>query len=102
MQLSSDHVNELITAASTVIVPAVAAVAMHLRKNRDRSRQRTIRFAHQREHIPVMTVHNTMGPRIFWRAFRMNLESFWRLYSILLPHIQTVINRKRDYLRKGE
>ena len=31
----------------------------------------------------------------------MNLDSFWRLYSILLPHIRTVINRKRDYLRKG-
>jgi hypothetical protein len=43
-----------------------------------------------------------MGQRIFRRAFRMRLDSFWRLYSILLPHIQTAMDRKRDdYQRKG-
>ena len=42
-----------------------------------------------------------MGPRIFRRAFRMTLDGFWRLHSILLPHIRTAINRNRDYQRKG-
>ena len=101
MQFSSNAVDDLLTMASTVIGPAVIAAAVHHRKKRERGRQRTVRLAQQRERIPVMSVYNTMGPQIFRRAFRMTLDGFWRLYSILLPHIRTAINRKRDYQCKG-
>ena len=101
MLFSSDAVDELLTTASTVIGPAVAAVAVCRRNKRDRGRLRTVRFAQKRERVPVMSVYNTMGPQIFRRAFRMTLDSFFRLYSILLPHIRTAITRKRDYQYKG-
>jgi len=102
MQFPSGAVDELLTAASTMIGPTVAAIAVHHRKKkRDRGPVRTVWSAQKRERVPVMSVYNTMGPRIFRRAFRMNIESFWRIYSILLPHIRTVTNRKRDYQCKG-
>ena len=97
MHVASDAVDELLVMASTVIAPAVFAAAVHHRRKRERRYyQRTIRFATPRERIPVTCIHGTMGQRIFRRAFRMTLDSFWRLYSILLPHIQTAMDRKRD------
>ena len=102
MMFLSDAVDELLTEASTVIGPAVIAAAVYRRKRWERGGyQQSVRFAQQRERIPIIGVYNTMGPRIFRRAFRMTLDGFWRLHSILLPHIWTAINRNRDYQRKG-
>jgi hypothetical protein len=43
-----------------------------------------------------------MGPQIFRRAFRMTIDAFWRLHSLLLPHIRTaIIGKRKDYQSKG-
>ena len=42
-----------------------------------------------------------MGPHIFCRAFRMTFEAFWRLYSILSPHICTAVSQNSSYKCKG-
>jgi hypothetical protein len=103
MHVTSDAVDELLVMASAMVAPAAvfAAAVHHSRKKRERRYQRTIRFATPCERVPVTSVHDTLGPRIFRRAFRMTLDSFWRLYSILLPHIQTAMDRRRDYQCKG-
>ena len=58
---------------------------------------------HCRKHVSVAKVHSTMGPQIFHQAFHITLDSFWCLYSILLPHICTAARRmtRRDYQDKG-
>ena len=75
--------------ASSVIQVAAIAVA-HDYINRERAKQRSGRSpAQRRQRMSIPEVFNSMGPRIFRRAFRMTLDSFWRLHSILLPHIRT-------------
>ncbi len=66
MHVASDAVDELLVTASTVIAPAVFAAAVHHRRKRERRYyQRSIWFTTPRERIPVTSVHDTMGPRIF-------------------------------------
>jgi len=87
--------------ASSVIQVAAIAVA-HDYINRERAKQRSGRSpAQRRRRISIPEVFNSMGPRIFRRAFRMTLDSFWRLHSILLPHIRTAANATSGYERKG-
>jgi hypothetical protein len=88
-----------------VIGPVVAgAIAACVRKREEEERgrhRRKDRVFHHRERVPVGKVHRTMGARIFRRAFRMTLTSFWRLHAILFPHIMAASIAVRDYQRKG-
>jgi hypothetical protein len=94
-------VDELLMGASSVIQVAAIAVA-HDYINRERAKQRIGRSPTQRrQRISMPEVFNSMGPRIFRRAFRMTLDSFWRLHSILLPHIRTAADATSGYERKG-
>ena len=101
--LLPDAANELFfSCASTVILPAVFA-AVRYKKIRGRScrPQRSIRIATPRERTSVSEIFNSMGERMFRRAFRMTFDAFWRLHSILLPHLLTAISINRNYVRKG-
>jgi hypothetical protein len=100
MLFSSDAVNELLFGAASVVQPAVMAAAYHLYMRRNQP-QRSGRIAQCRMRESVLDVFNLMGPRIFRRAFRMTFDSFWRLHSILLPHILTAIDENSGYVRKG-
>ena len=100
MLFSSDAVDELIVAASTVVQPAVLAAA-HYYAQKVQLDQRTPRVAVPRQRNSVSHAYNSLGPRLFRRAFRMTFDAFWRLHSILLSHIETAISKRRDYVRKG-
>ena len=100
MLFSSDAVDELIVAASTVGQPAVLAAA-HYYAQKVQLDQRTPRVAVPRQRNSVSHAYNSLGPRLFRRAFRMTFDAFWRLHSILLSHIETAISKRRDYVRKG-
>jgi hypothetical protein len=98
-----DAANELLfSCASTVILPSVVA-AVHYKNMRDRSchPQCSIRIALPREHTSISEVFNSMGPQMFRRAFHMMFDAFWRLHSILLPHLLTAISNNRNYVHKG-
>ena len=83
-----------------VVVAGAAACVRKKEEERGHRRQKDRVFNH-RERVPVGKVHRIMGARIFRRAFRMTLISFWRLYSILLPHIRAASIAIRDYQCKG-
>jgi len=91
MQFSSNAVDELLFGVSSVIQSAVIAAAVHYMNRRESVRrgQRSIRITFPRQRTSVVEVYNSMGPRIFCRAFRMSFDAFWRLHSILLPHLRT-------------
>ena len=55
------------------------------------------RHAQQRQRQSVADVYNILGDSIFWRAFRMTYDSFWRLHAILLPHITEQTTNSRRY-----
>jgi len=102
MLLSFDAAIERITGASAVIPPAVLAVITHYRNKKERSRkQRVPRIAIRRQRGSVADVFQCLGPSIFRRAFRMTFDSFWRLYSILSPHILSSLAEGSKYVCKG-
>jgi hypothetical protein len=101
MQFSSNAVDELLFGVSSVIQSAVIAAAVHYMNRRESRRQRSIRITFPRQRTSVVEVYNSMGPRIFRRAFRMTFDAFWRLHSILLPHLRTAISDNSNYVRKG-
>ena len=102
MQFSSDAVDELLTAASAVIQPAlIAATHLYMSSRERRHQPRTRRSPQPRQRTSVLEVFNCMGPRIFRRAFRMTFDAFWRLYSILSPHICTAVSQNSSYECKG-
>lgn len=102
MQFSSNAVDELLFGVSSVIQPAVISAAVHYMNRRESvRRQRSIRITFPRQRTSVVEVYNSMGPRIFRRAFRMTFDAFWRLHSILLPHLRTAISDNSNYVRKG-
>ncbi|KAL3776644.1 LOW QUALITY PROTEIN: hypothetical protein ACHAW5_010663 [Stephanodiscus triporus] len=86
--------------SAPVIQAAAIATALHYRM-RERSRQRSGRFAQPRQRIQVANVYDGMGPQIFRRAFHMSWDGFWRLHSILFPHISSAIDEPSVYERKG-
>ncbi len=76
MIFSSEGVDELLMGASSVIQVAAIAVA-HDYINRERVKQRSGQSPAQRlRRMSIPEVFNSMGPRIFRRAFRMTLDSF--------------------------
>ena len=99
MQFSSDAVDELLFGASAVIQSAVIAALDHY-EGMEEPRQSRM-SAQPRCRTSVQEVYNTMGPPIFQRAFRMTLDSFWRLHAILLPHIRTAVSNNSEYECKG-
>mgnify|MGYP006170116817 CR=1 FL=1 len=102
MQFSSNAVDELLFGVSSVIQSAVIAAAVHYMNRRESvRRQRSIWITFPRQRSSVVEVYNSMGPRIFRRAFRMTFDAFWRLHSILLPHLRTAISDNSNYVRKG-
>jgi hypothetical protein len=101
MQFSSNAVDELLFGASAVIKPAIMAAAVHYKNRGESVRCWSSRIAFPRQRISIVEIYNSMGPRIFRRAFRMTFDAFWRLYSILLPHIFTAIGNNSNYVRKG-
>ena len=102
MLLSFDAAIERITGASAVIPPAVLAVITHYRNKKERSqKQRVPRIAIRRQRGSVADVFQCLGPSIFRRAFRMTFDSFWRLYSILSPHILSSLAEGSKYVCKG-
>jgi hypothetical protein len=87
-----------------MIGPAVFAAAVHLLEGKKNEKNLwRIQMFHCRKHVSVAKVYSTMGPQIFHQAFHITLDSFWCLYSILLPHICTAARRmtRRDYQDKG-
>ena len=102
MLLSSDAVIERLSGASAMIPQAVLAAVTHYRNKKARSRkQRVPRIAIPRQRGSVVDVFQCLGPSIFRRAFRMTFDSFWRLYSILSPHISSSLAEGSKYVCKG-
>jgi hypothetical protein len=105
MQFSSEALNDLfllLSGASAVIWPTVIAVALYLLESeREESECVTTRIKVNCRRISVLEVYTSMGPRVFWRTFRMKFDSFWPLYSILSTHISTATLEGRNYVPKG-
>ena len=103
MQFSHGSLEFMLSNATAVVGPvAVTALAACLRRaEEERGRRKKGRAFYHRERVPIGKVHATMGVRIFRRAFRMSLDSFWRLHNILLPHLHNASRAARDYQRKG-
>lgn len=100
MQFSSGSVDELLFGSSAVVQSAVIAAVDHYENVEDKGR-RSHMPAQPRRRTSIQEIYNAMGPRIFRRAFRMTLDSFWRLHAILLPHICTALSKNSKYECKG-
>ncbi len=59
-------------------------------------------FFQSRKRHSIAEVCSWMGERIFRCAFQMSFDSFWRLHSVLLPHILTMTERATIYKKKEE
>jgi hypothetical protein len=99
MQFSSDAVDELVFGASAVIRSAIIAALDHYESMEEP--RRSCMSAQPWRRTSIQEVYNTLGPPVFRRAFRITLDSFWRLHEILLPHICTALSNNHDYEVKG-
>ena len=100
--LSEEATGELnLGASSAPVIQAAAIAAAHYYRMRAERQRRSGRFPQPRKRIQVSEVFDVMGARIFRRAFRMSFDGFWRLHSILLPHISSAIDESSAYERKG-
>ena len=90
----------LSASAGHIIQAAAVARASELLEGTNPSRSRGTFFRSRKRHS-IAEVYGWMGERIFRRAFRMSYDSFWRLHSVLLPHILTITERAQTYQKKG-
>ena len=89
----------LSTSAGLIVQAAAIAQASELLEGPNPSRTSGTFFQSRKRHS-IAEVYGWMGERIFRRAFRMSYDSFWRLHSVLLPHILTKTERAQTYKKK--
>lgn len=90
---------EELVAEMSLVVAAAAEAATTEMDQQERVPQG--RFFQRREHQSISDIYNLMGNSMFWRAFRMTFDSFWRLHTILMPHITLMTVKIKSYEFKG-
>ena len=87
------NTNKLSTDVVTATTVIAIKVAKSLRKKaRVRSRGSTIK----RQRKSVLDVYNELGRSLFRRAFRMSIETFFKLYDILKQDIENCVNHSSE------
>ncbi len=60
-------------------------------------RSRKGQVAQERQCNSVSDNYQWLGPKIFRRAYHMDYDSFWKVYSILKPYIDAATEEKKNY-----
>ncbi len=106
LAMPANVVDDDVIGYSCKMISDVAQVyRMQCRKSRrgDRSLRwsRYGRKARPRKRSSVVDQYLAMGPQYFWRAYRMEYDSFWKLHKLLEEGIEWARLNQRGYKVKG-